>query len=298
MKINPTVIIGIPAYNEEKNISFLLENLLGQKCEGFTIKKIIVVSDASTDSTDKIVRSFWSKKVQLIRSNKRSGQQAAQNRILSEASCDILVLIEADTLPVDRYMLQELVLPLLKEDSLAMSFGRSVPLEPFSFLERVLYESHGLKSGIFNEWRDGLNVYSTNGQAARALSCKFFNNLTWPLDAPEDSYCFLRLKKYTQPIVRVKSAVTYFRLPRSFTERFKHNAKFYSGKNFLRKYFPEEFLEAEFKVPFNIVLKHSLKVFLNSPFWIPLAICEALFMRSVNKKRKDFKKVSLQLSIS
>ena len=31
MKTKPTVTIGIPAYNEEANISYLLEDLLGQK---------------------------------------------------------------------------------------------------------------------------------------------------------------------------------------------------------------------------------------------------------------------------
>ena len=53
-----TVTIGIPAYNEEKNIGRLLRALLRQKTNGLSIKKIIVISDASTDKTSQIVRGF------------------------------------------------------------------------------------------------------------------------------------------------------------------------------------------------------------------------------------------------
>ena len=47
----PTLSIGIPAFNEEANIYFLLKDLLSQKMDQFNLERIIVNSDGSTDDT-------------------------------------------------------------------------------------------------------------------------------------------------------------------------------------------------------------------------------------------------------
>ena len=56
--INPTLSIGIVAFNEEANIAHLLKTILDQKIESVLMMEIIVVSDASSDKTDEIVGSF------------------------------------------------------------------------------------------------------------------------------------------------------------------------------------------------------------------------------------------------
>lgn len=56
MKID--VSIGIPAYNEERNIGRLLTAILNQKTQSVNISQIVVVSSGSTDKTDFIVESF------------------------------------------------------------------------------------------------------------------------------------------------------------------------------------------------------------------------------------------------
>ena len=46
-----SITIGIPAYNEEANIKYLLKLLLNQKIKNAAIHEVIVVSDGSTDGT-------------------------------------------------------------------------------------------------------------------------------------------------------------------------------------------------------------------------------------------------------
>ena len=55
------VSVGIMAFNEEGNISRLLEALLNQDIEEIRIKEVIVVSDGSTDKTDEIIARFMKK---------------------------------------------------------------------------------------------------------------------------------------------------------------------------------------------------------------------------------------------
>lgn len=52
---NPTVSIGLPVYNGERYLVGTLNQLLGQDYEDF---ELIIVNNASTDSTDEICREF------------------------------------------------------------------------------------------------------------------------------------------------------------------------------------------------------------------------------------------------
>ncbi len=92
----PTVTVGIPAYNEERNIREILEGILAQEEDGFRIEKIIVASDGSTDKTADIVRSFRDPRIQLIAGRENRGQNYRQNQIIDHTNSDILVLFNAD----------------------------------------------------------------------------------------------------------------------------------------------------------------------------------------------------------
>jgi cellulose synthase/poly-beta-1,6-N-acetylglucosamine synthase-like glycosyltransferase len=99
MKIS--VSIGIPAYNEEKNIGRLLTAILNQKTYDVEIDQIVVVSSGSTDKTDTIVEDFARKdnRIALIKQKRREGKASAVNEFLNVARNEILVLESADTIP-------------------------------------------------------------------------------------------------------------------------------------------------------------------------------------------------------
>ena len=46
-----TVTIGIPAYNEQENISCLLRSIIKQKAWSYRLQSVVVVCDGSTDGT-------------------------------------------------------------------------------------------------------------------------------------------------------------------------------------------------------------------------------------------------------
>jgi cellulose synthase/poly-beta-1,6-N-acetylglucosamine synthase-like glycosyltransferase len=96
-RCEPRVTIVISAYNESKHIGATIENKL---CLDYPQDKleIIAVSDGSDDSTDDIVRSFAKENVRLIRQEPRQGKTSALNLAMQEASGDIVVFSDANSI--------------------------------------------------------------------------------------------------------------------------------------------------------------------------------------------------------
>ncbi len=90
----PRISITVPAYNEEREIAATLESLL-QLDYPADRREIMVVSDASTDRTDEIVRSFADRGVKLIRMERRNGKTAAENVAAAHLSGEIVVNTDA-----------------------------------------------------------------------------------------------------------------------------------------------------------------------------------------------------------
>lgn len=138
--------IGVFAYNEEKNIANILNALLNQKQDYIEIAEIIVVSSASTDGTDEIVKGFCQNNsiIKLIQEDERRGKSAAINLFIKQAKADILVIESADTIP-EFDVVEKLVKPF-KNKLIGMTGGRPVPentKETFvGFAVNLLWDLH------------------------------------------------------------------------------------------------------------------------------------------------------------
>ncbi|MCX6711127.1 MAG: glycosyltransferase [Candidatus Woesearchaeota archaeon] len=98
------ISIGIPAYNEEQNITALLDAIAKQRPRIAVIEKVFVIDDGSTDSTREKVLKFEKSgklkgKIELIHFQKRKGKWFAINAFLKIAKSPVLILESADNLP-------------------------------------------------------------------------------------------------------------------------------------------------------------------------------------------------------
>ena len=91
----PRVSVIVAAYNEELSIESKIRNLLETDYPR-EILDILVVSDASTDRTNDIVRGFESEGVRLIVQEQRQGKTAGLNRAMALARGDIVVMTDAN----------------------------------------------------------------------------------------------------------------------------------------------------------------------------------------------------------
>lgn len=91
----PTVTLIIAAYNEEGVIAEKIENSLQLEYPDEKLE-IVVFSDASSDRTDDIVRSYADRGVELERIEGRVGKTACQNQVAEMADTDLLVFSDAN----------------------------------------------------------------------------------------------------------------------------------------------------------------------------------------------------------
>ncbi|NNK61789.1 MAG: glycosyltransferase [Gemmatimonadetes bacterium] len=90
----PTVTITVPAYNEVAQIEETIEGLLELDYPADRIERVIV-SDASSDGTDDVVRRYADRGIQLRRVEARGGKTVAENEVAPTLEGDIIVNTDA-----------------------------------------------------------------------------------------------------------------------------------------------------------------------------------------------------------
>ncbi|HHV71639.1 MAG TPA: glycosyltransferase family 2 protein [Clostridia bacterium] len=93
----PSVSLIITAYNEEKIIRSKLENSLALDYPK-ELLEIIVVSDCSTDQTDKIVKEYAVKGIKFLRVEPRGGKTNAQNQAVRMAAGEVICFSDANSM--------------------------------------------------------------------------------------------------------------------------------------------------------------------------------------------------------
>lgn len=90
----PRISFSLPAYNEARAIRRTLDSLLATEYPAHR-RQILVVSDASTDETDAVVREYADRGVELLRLQVRGGKTAAENAAAQHLTGDIIINTDA-----------------------------------------------------------------------------------------------------------------------------------------------------------------------------------------------------------
>lgn len=243
----PTLTIGIAAYNEAQNIGALIRAFLNQVTISFQLMEIIVVSDASTDATDNIAKSFRGYNVRLVRLNRRSGVCAVQNTLMSLAHSDILVVSDADILPGDSYHLENLIAPILADSSVGLTSAKLVPARPRTFIEKVLVRNHKFKVCLFEKIASGHNIYNCAGPS-RAFARFFYKRLRYPDNIPNDAYSFLSCRALGLKFKYAPRARAIFRRPSILKDHVKQGVRFIAGQHTITRMFGKVAMES-YEIP-------------------------------------------------
>lgn len=286
------VTVGIPAFNEEANIGYLLESLIRQKEKGFKIDKILVSSDGSTDRTADIVRGFGDKRIHLLNNKNRQGQASRQNQLVKNFREDVFVMLEADTLPVNNDFLKNLIAPFAtkKHSNIGLAYGTSIPLPPRNFFERIMYFKTNFKKRIYQGATRKNKLQVCNGHNGRAYSRTFARKMYWPTDAPEDSYSLLLCNQMGYEALNARSAEMYYRLPGNFVDYHRQYTKFIRGRQALLKYFSvTEMAKLDnYRFPLAVSIYELVRSALRNPVMMFLYICVFLVVHLRNFKMESF----------
>lgn len=279
-----SVTIGIPAYNEEANIQVLLRSILCQNKESFTLKKIIVICDGSTDKTEKRAWEIAKNEptITIVQDHKRLGKLERLNQLYKLNKSDLLFLFDADLMLGHNQALENMVYEF-SDPQVAIVGANKFPFKAKGFVEKIINHWYYLWYEIRKDLDGGDNIYNFSS-AAFALRKTFAKKLYYPKEIyPITKFTYFAAIKNNFKVKFAKDAYVWFRSPASIHDyllqikRFRHveqvNAQYYGNWTY-------EFL----KIPFFKKIKTILKMMLANPCYSLLAIIFRMSLAFFPKK--------------
>src|SRR5215204_1503542 len=235
------VTIGIPSFNEEVNISNLLQSLVtlgrptsrpgsksysSERKENGSLKtedKVlnseldfiiseIIISDDSSDNTCRTVEVIAAENpspvIKLLHHNTRRGVAAAWNEIFREATGEIIVLYDADII-TDEHTTSHLVDSIRDDIGLCASNPKPL-LSKTSMISRAsMFIAHWLSSAR----KSGLSQYTVMGRAL-SISSHIAKRIVIPENVIAlDLYLQCKVLEQGFNVIYNDDAVVYFRSP-------------------------------------------------------------------------------------
>lgn len=259
-----TITIGIPAFNEESNISYLVNALINQELTSAKVTQIIVVSDGSTDTTVKLTRKIRDPRLKIIDHKRRSGKVSVYNEIVSKANGDILIMLDADVLPNSSYLLEKIVQPFLQNPQLGLASADTMSANPKNFFEQVIADSHEFKKSMYRKLRNGNTVYLCHGRV-QAFSRKLYQKMRWPERYPEDAYSYLFCIQQGFTFAFIPETAITFRSPATIADHRSQSVRYMDGKKKLTELFSAQFMHEQYAIPHSLLLRSLLTYIVLKP---------------------------------
>ena len=284
----PTVTVGIPAYNEETNIENLVLEILDQKQSIFELEKVIVVSDGSTDGTVDKVKNIKNPLLKALNNSERKGKPYRLNQLIDKTKSDILVVLDADTFIKDKLFLEKLIKPIIKYEG-DLTSAAVEELAPKTFIQKMLKASMDFKKFIFTGYREGNNLYTCHGRA-RAFSRSLYTSIHFGDTIADDAFSYFFCKANNFKYYFAQDVKVYYQLPKTFTDHEKQSIRFFQAKKDLGKVFAKELVQSEYQLPLALTLQSFLRSLIFNPLIIPyFAMAVVLNIKSYFAKQFNSK---------
>ncbi|MBI2621971.1 MAG: glycosyltransferase [Candidatus Levybacteria bacterium] len=258
------VSIGIPAYNEERNIKNVLKSILDQKEKSITIKEIIVASDGSTDNTVQFAKSIDDQRLKVIKYVGRRGKPTILNRLFKIFKGDVLVIVDADSILKDELVIESLVSKLHKDKSIGVITGNPQPLPAETFLESAINNYIYARNKVFDKYDIGKSAYTARGFLV--YSKKFLKNFILPDEViNDDTYSYFYCLRNSYRALNEKGAVVRYRPAQTISEHIKQSTRHLAGGVQLYRYFGQEAVDKKFSLPKMALLRIMLYQLIRNP---------------------------------
>ena len=248
--------IGIISYNEEKNISNLLNSIKWQQLGKFHLKEIII-SDDSQDDTPILIKEFIKNNTQfvirLFHHHERRGASAGWNEIFKEATGDYLVLYDADVI-LEKQTTYNLVNEFTS--GIGLCAGNPQPIEISNIYGRA---SKFISTWLQNVRKHGVTQFMVMG---RGLAIR--QDLAKEIIISEniiaiDYFLQLKVLELEKKVIYVDNAKIYFKTPKNLEDFLSQVLRANLGHKQLSYY-------KTTKLSFVNSIRITLKSFLSDPF--------------------------------
>lgn len=265
MAKKPTVIVAIPAYNEEKNIFRALRFAYEQEQTNFILKDVWVYSDGSKDKTVDLVKENF-KKVKVFDFKNNLGKIKRLNQILKKHNADILICMDSDIILKDKSVFGHLVSPIINYEKVGIVCSYHVANKTSAFIGSLAY--FGFK--IWDNARSklgslGIRYYSEGG--LRAFSNEFTKAISLPENCPlsEDSYSFYFAMENGFKVKVAKKAKAYIDLPETYKDYSKQMKRFLTALGGVENSFDGKLIKRFQLITPKLKIRALLEEFLKDP---------------------------------
>lgn len=259
----PSVTVGIPAYNEASNLRRMIPALLTQSLTGFVFNQILIVSDGSTDETERLVNEFPDLNIKFVLGQKRLGKPARLNQIFDVCNTDVVVILDADVIFHDKLVLQRLLTPFLKDPGCLSTSGIAHPQPPKNFVQRIAM------AGI-NIWETAKHLapyslmYCSEG-SIRAFARSAYKHMRFPDTSADDVYSYLFSATHNWKFVSCPKAIVFYALPVSLTDYIRQQLRYVRSPYIQSLSFPSQIVHQNFAVRTSHRIKASFINLLSDP---------------------------------
>ena len=259
-----TLTIGIAAYNEERNILNIINDIFAQDNTTFTLKKVIVLSDGSADNTIHKAKSVKNSKLLLIDSKDRLGKPARINQIFKLCHTDMVIIFDADIRLETRNIINELIKPLIEDSSIQLSSGIVSPKKPTNLIQKVAkigvdiwYDCRIINNSTGLYWCDG---------SLRAFGKELYKNILFPNASADEAFSYLYCIGKGYNFASVKSAVGINVLPSTFSDYLRQIKRYLLSESIQKNNFEDNFVTKNYNIGLKLKNYILLKYLIRKPY--------------------------------
>ena len=281
MKKKLSLSIGIPAYNEEKNISHLLSSIISQRRGNYSLESIVVACDASKDNTKEIVQKYQKKYkvIKLIDGKIRIGKSERIKGFYKLNKSDILITLDGDIALANNNFINE-ILTLFKDEKVGLVGAKDLPCTPQNLFEKIAFVANQI---WFETRKDLMGGDSLHNCHACALAIR--KEVSKKIHIPngliaDDDYIYFKTLEAGYRFKFATDTIVYFRLPNNPTDYLIQSSRFLKLKNFIANNLGD-WVYSYYKVPAKYKIKGLCTMFLKEPLFTPLAIILEIASRLV-----------------
>lgn len=267
-----SVSIFIPAYNEEENISYLLESIIRQKQINYRIKKIAVISDGSTDKTEEKVLKFKEKFpiIELVADGKRKGKIERLNQIYKINTSEIIVVLDGDILLSDSLVIDRLVRKFVDSNTVIVGANK-IPIKASNFVEMLVNYWYLTAYEMRKDMDEGDSIHNFSS-CAFAIRNTFAKKIYYPKNVyPITKFTFLKAKTNNLDVKFAKDACVYFRSPSKIKDYLMQINRFHNVKDLNIKYYGKE-INNLLDIPVIKKITTIIRMTIKHPLYVPIAI--------------------------
>ena len=277
----PSLTIGIPAYNEEKNIANLLDSIYDQVYQSVRLKQVVIICDGCSDNTIKIVKRYKKHylNIKIVTSSHRSGKASALNKIYDLSNSDYLMTIDADVVFMGKKSIDKMAKAMINNSRLNMVGPSHMPTTSHTLFGNLSRVSALLFLDAVSQYNHGSNFYSC--MSVEFMRKSFYKSYRFPAGTIADQ-CYAygqSIKNNHHGFKLIKGALVIFGVAQTFHDwRVLSVRSTIGDKSDTIKHFGNSVLPL-YTIPRELLIRSTLKWLLKSPIYCVGAVIMNLFIR-------------------